>query len=346
MLNDENDIRSSIHHILDQISPQEDHFSNILHRMDSTKKTRSKQRSMIRIFAPVFLSLVLMVSLVFPVFGNENNLLDVYQNYRIHQSVNQLDRIEETLAGSQPNQDLRQFVINTLLEKDFQLTPVQIQQIMAQNIANREMIAVAVLSRISNQQPDLIMQQRKQSNWVSTLRKNRIPPSRMIQAMKSLIQEQESKPLRVFLVRGMVEAYSPETGSIMVDGVPFKIHLLQDTRFSSPIQIGMDVDIEAVYLPDTQKVGALAIRSFDPRKAGFITIFGTVVKRERHILRVSLHESGQEEQIILAPHIMHNPANFLIKPGMQIRFVAFRDQQKGFIAIRFRPENPPLNHKP
>jgi hypothetical protein len=346
MFKDDNELKSSIHYILDQITPQEEHFSRILHRMESTKKTRSKQRSTIRVLAPVFLSLILMVSLVFPVFGNESNLLDVYQNYRIHQSVNQLDRIEDTITGSQHNQDLKQYIINTLLEKDFQLTPVQIQQIMAQNIGNREMIAVAVLSRISNQQPDLIMEQRRQSNWASTLRKNRIPPARMIQAMKSFIHEQENKPLQVFLVRGMVEAYSPETGSILVDGVPFKIHLLQDTRFSSPVQVGMDVDIEAVYLTDTQKVGALAIRSFDPRTAGFTPVLATIIKRERHILRVRLHDTGQEEQIILAPHIMHNPANFLIKPGMLVRFIVFRDQNKGYIAIRFRPENLPPNPAP
>jgi hypothetical protein len=341
MFRDDNELKSSIHHILDQITVRDDHFSTILHRMENTKKTRSKQRSMIRVLAPVFLSLILMVSLVFPVFGNESNLLDVYQNYRIHQSVNQLDRIEDTLTGSQHHQDLKQFIINTLLEKDFQLTPVQIQQIMAQNIGNREMIAVAVLSRISNQQPDLIMEQRRQSNWAGTLRKNRIPPARMIQEMRKFIREQEQRPMQVFLVRGMVEAYSPETGLIVVDGVPFKIHLLQDTRYASPVQIGMDVDIEAVYLHDSQKVGALSIRSFDPRKAGFIPISATIIHRERHILRVKMNDSGKEEQIILAPHIMHNPANFLIKPGLQVRFIAFRDQHKGFIAIRFRPENIP-----
>jgi hypothetical protein len=346
MLRDENDIRSSMHHLLDEISAQGDHFSKILQRMDSEKKVRSKQRSVFRIVAPAFLSLILTVSLVFPVFGNESNLLDVYQNYRIHQSFNELDRIQNTAMGSQNNQELQQFIINTLLEKDFHLSPVQIQQIMAQNIGNREMIAVAVLSRISNQQPDLILEQRRHSNWVGTLRKHRVPPARMIQEMRNLIDAHENKVAQIFLVRGMVEAYSPDTGSILLDGVPFKIHLLPDTRFASPVQIGMDIDVEAVYLPDSQKVGALSIRSFDPREAGFTPISATIIHRERHILRVKLSESGKEEQIFLAPHIMHNPANFLIKPGSQIRFIAFRDQQKGYIAIRFRPENNPITSLP
>jgi len=39
MLRDENDIRSSMHHLLDEISAQGDHFSKILQRMDSEKKS-------------------------------------------------------------------------------------------------------------------------------------------------------------------------------------------------------------------------------------------------------------------------------------------------------------------
>ncbi len=337
MHNEPNEIKTIINDLVSQVSAKEDHFHHIMQRIDLNQSSHKKVNGLLRFVLPGILSIILMVTMVFPVFGNESTLVDVYQNFRIQQHVNAIKHIEVSHPKYPTQQELKQYIIHTVLEKEFQLTPLQIQQIVSRNIDPSEMIGLAIMSKLSRQDPDFLLEQRKKLNWIRVVRRHGISPGSLIQEMRRFVQTHKNQVLQNLFIRGIVEAYSPETGTLLIEGVPFKIFLLPDTSFNSPINVGMDIEIEAVFLPETQKVGALVIRSFDPVKAGFITFSALVIHRDRHIVKYRVSEQ-QEETLILAPHILRSPANFLIRPGKNIRFVAFNDSEKGLIAIRFMPE--------
>ncbi len=349
MFSENDELRAATKKAFADLHVKEDRFSRIMSRLEKTNTRKQKQTKVFRVVFPALLSFVLMLSMVFPVLGNESNLLDVYQNYRLQKSFNTVKRL--SLADILPGHhfEIRQYAINTLLEKDFHLTPVQIQHMVSQNLDNHEMIGLAMMTRMTKRQPDFLIEQKKKTSWVRMLRKNKIAPQRMIHEIRSYVQSYETHPIRIIFLRGTVDAYSPESGFLVLDGVPFKIFILPDTLMVASIQVGMDIIIEAAFLAESQKVGALSIRSFNPANEGFVILSGKVIQRDKHVVSFQDERDLIEKQILLAPHIMNNPANLFIQAGQHIRFVTFPDPQQRLVAIRFRlldeSFQPPRNHQ-
>ncbi len=338
MHNDDFEITNNIHKTLNDLYSGNGHFDRIMQKMDHQKKVHKKKSMFFRAVVPSFLSLFLMIGVMFPVFGNESTLVDVYHNYRINRSFRSLHRIKIVQAPPHTQAEMQQFIINTLLERDFNMTPAQIHQLMAQNVDYTEIIGIAIISRLVNQPPGTIIEQIQNQDWLPVLRSNHLPPGRLINEMRRYIQSYEQHPLQTMFFRGIVEHYSGDLGLLMLDGAPFKIHVLPDTILNQPLKAGMVVHVEATFLPDQQKIGAISIQPFDPQKEGFLSFVGKVTFRDRHIIRIYLQDTQKEELLLLSPHILRNPSNRFIRPGAMVRFIAVRDHHGRMIAVRFRPD--------
>lgn len=320
MTRDEEKIRDFLKNSLDPIHAHDGIYSKVMLRMQETKKKGWNFYFFLKRVVPLTLVLVLMMGILFPVFGKEGSLVDLYNSYQVHRSLKSL-RDNETNQGENNlrDQSIGSFYLNSLLEKEYGVEPESLLQIKAQNPDDLETVALLVISKLSSQTPeDLILLRKQNISWGRILSFYRINPKDAVMHIAALRQKIVSSMERRFIVRGQVDSINENTGIFYISGIPFPIQITLDTEKPENFTAGTMIAAEVIDYGDSQNIQVLYIKILQEEKAGFAILRGEVLQRDENSILLQLFSDRTKVKIRLSPRIMDKPNQIFLRSGTMV----------------------------
>lgn len=347
MTREEKQISQWLNDSLQSIHAGSDLFGKVQKRLESEKKPVFQWYGFFKKAIPVSLAVLLLISFVFPVFGSDGNLMDLYYNYRFQKNITSLQNsTNDEMKNLDKNINISRLLLNTILEEQFQLNPSLAQYLHSHNMDAIEMFITLYVSRQANLEPTEIVGLRNRNiSWGRIIRRYRIKPYTAIQQMKAMreqIREKMITPVeKKLLIRGRVEAFVPDQQLLLLENAPFVIHLNSDTTSTSSLNTSDFVQIVAYYTLDTQIVTAYEIEAYDPQQVGIITLTGEIQERNGNQIILKLRDQTTLH-ITLSPKIMNSSLSRLIRSGLYVRVEAIKGLHTNLIAINLKRLAPPV----
>jgi len=347
MTREEKQINTWLNDSLQSIHAGSDLFGKVQKRLETSKKPSFHWYGFLKKAIPVSLAIMLLVSFVFPVFGSDGNLMDIYYNYRFQKNMTSLrNTTNDEMKNLDKNINISRLLMNTILEEQYQLNPSIVQYMRSHNMDAVEMVMTLYVSRQANLEPTEIVNLRNQNiSWGRIIRKFRIKPRLAFQQMSMMrdhIHDKMVMPVeKKLLIRGRVEAYISEKQILVLENAPFVVHLNSDTTSTVSLVQGANIQIEAFYTLDTQIVTAYEIASYDPQKVGIITLTGEILERYGNQITLRLRDQSSLH-IKLSPKIMNSPLSPLIRSSLFVRVEVIRGLNNDLIAINLKRLVPPV----
>jgi hypothetical protein len=316
MMRDEEQIRDFLKNSLEPIHAHDSIYTKVMFRLQSTKRKSWNLLFLLRRIVPLTLVLVLMMGILFPVFGKEGTLIDVYNSYRIHQNLNTLNSNNNvTSENAYRDSSIGSYYLSSLLEKNYGIEPGSLLQIKAQNPDDLETVALIVISKLSNKTPEEILNLRKQNmSWGRIVAYYKINPRAVIFHFTTLREKIFDSLERRFFVRGTIESINPLNGVFFITGIPFPIQITIDTEKPQALEAGSLVQVDVVDYGDSQNVQAQQITVLKEEKVGFIILRGEVLERDQNTILLQLR-TLQKVRIQLSPRIMELPSQIFLRSG-------------------------------
>ena len=318
-MHEDQEIRDFLHTSLDPIHAHDSIYTKVMLRLQGNNKKSWSFYFYLKRIIPLTLVLVLMTGIVFPVFGSEGTLIDIYNSYKVQRNLNSLTDPNHTQGeNTYRSSSIGSFYLSTLLEKEYGIEPGSLLQFKAQNPDDRETVALIVISKLSHQTPETLLNLRKQNiSWGRIMAFYQINPREAINHFLSLrFKIRESQEKR-FFVRGEVDSINDNTGIFYISGFPIPIQITIDTEKPQNLGVGSIVAAEVVDYGDSQNVQALQIKVLQEESIGFAVLRGEVLERDENSILLLLRDK-RKIKIQLSPRIMNQASQIFLRSGLLV----------------------------
>lgn len=338
-MHDEEQIRDFLKNSLEPIHAHDCIYTKVMLRMQSNKRKSWNLFFVLKRVVPLTLVLIMMMGIVFPVFGKEGSLIDIYNSYRVHQNLNTLNSTESSNSeNAYRDTSIGSYYLSSLLEKEYSIEPGSLLQIKAQNPDDRETVALIVLSKLSGRPPEEILDLRKQNlSWGRILAYYQINPREAIFHFATLRQKIMDSLERRFVLRGTIDTINDQNGIFYITGIPFPVQITLDTIKPENLEPGSIVAVDVVDYGDSQNVQAVQINVLQEEKIGFAILRGEVLERDQNTILLQLLRNQKKIRIQLSPRIMELPSQIFLRSGMLIHVeVSLKKNMDGnYVAYRW-----------
>lgn len=335
----EEELRDFLHNSLEPIHAHDSIYTKVMLRWQGTKKKGWNTYYLFKRIVPLTLVLLLMAGIIFPVFGKEGSLVDVYNSYQVHRNLSSLTDSNQTQGDNTfRSTSIGSFYLSTLLEKEYGIEPGSLLQYKAQNPDDKETVALIVISKLSNQSPETILELRKQDiSWGRIIAYYQLNPQDVnVHFLNLKLKIMESQEKR-FIVRGEVDSINDKTGLFYISGFPFPIQISIDTDKPQNLAVGSIVSAEVVDYGDSQNVQAIQIKDMQVESVGFTVLIGEVLSRDEDSI-ILLLRNRQKVKIQLSPRIMNQPSQIFLRSGIIVHIaVSLKKNMDGnYVAYLWR----------
>jgi hypothetical protein len=327
MFDEERDLANKINEILESsISSDRSIFYRALSNYKYEKSKINKKYSLFKIIAPVALAILIATSSIFPVFGSNGSLVDIYNSYRVNKEISCLHTAfcDNGKNNNEQNSELMNVGINSFIEKEFNIDPLTINKLYIQGIDERDLITIVLLSKIINRNPiDVVEIRKRGEGWGIILRKNQINPSKIIIGLRAAKNKINQKTTKLIL-RGSIEAFSEGNQTLMLENYPYKIYISNNTLIESSLILGKHYEIEADYQSSDNVFQAVKIKELNLMKIGIRWILAQIISIDGDSLSIRLKD-GSLKQVFLNPRTRVFPTTRMIFPGNIVRMELLTD---------------------
>ena len=335
MTRDEEQIRDMLYNSLEPIHAHDSIYTKVMFRLHGTKKQTWNFFYIVKRVIPLTLVLLLTMGMLFPVFGKEGTLIDIYNSYRVHRSLNEFNQTSNQGDSAYREKSIGSYYLNTLLEKDYGIEPGSLLQIKAQNPDDRETVALIIISKLSNRTPEEILSLRRQNmNWGRILAYYRINPREAIFHFVTLRNKIFSSLEKKFMIRGTIDSINEQNGIFYFVGIPFPIQVTIDTEKPEILTAGSIIAAEVIDYGDAQNIQALRIQVLKEESSGVMILKGEVLERKNESI-VLLLSNRQKVRILLSPRILAQPNQSTLRSGINIHIAIIKNMDGNFIAFRW-----------
>ena len=333
MFDEERDLANKINEILESsISADRGIFYRALSSYKYEKSRVNKKYSLFKIMIPVTLAIIIATSTIFPVFGSNGSLVDVYNSYRVNKEISCLHTAfcDNGKNNNEQDSELMHVGINSFIEKEFNIDPLTINKLYIQGIDERDLITIVLLSKIINRSPiDVVEVRKKGGGWGIILRKNQINPSKIIFGLRDAKNKINQKTTKLIL-RGSIEAFSEGNEAIILDNFPYKIYMSNNTLIENSIIPGKHYEIEVDYQSSENVFQAVKIKEQNLMKIGIRWVLAQIISIDGNSLTIRLKD-GSLKQVILNPRTRVFPSIRMIFPGNIIRMELLLDENQIYV---------------
>lgn len=316
-INEEEKLKLELKEFTKEIKAESKIYYKVIERYESSKNRRKAFIPVFKILVPITLSILIVFSTIFPVFGSNGTLVDVINTYRINRSINELKNVYSTPTSGESETPINSATIQTLFEKEYGLNPQEVYKLKVKNQDDTEIITIVIVSRLTNVEPEELINLRHNNySWGIIARKKGVDPRIAINQLQQFRRKLEMQE-KTLLIRGEVEAYVPEIGSITINTFPLKIYLGENTEIYGTIEEGKNLEIEAKYIIPSNLVQAVRVKELNPQILGIQSIIGKVVSINENSISLLLKDGSIKEveftqrTILLPPHIPLMPGNII-----------------------------------
>lgn len=348
MTREEKHISTWLNDSLQSIHAGSDLFNKVQSRMENSKRPYRNWYPLLKKVIPVSLALLLIISFVFPVFGSDGNLMDLYYNYRFQKNIASLrNSTNDEMKNLDKNVNISRLALNTILEEQYQIDPSVVQFLRSHNMDAVEMVLTLYVARQANLEPTEIVGLRNQNYpWGRIIRRFKIRPIQAFQQMRTIRQNIQEKIIvpdqKKLLIRGRVDTFLPDRQIIILENAPFQIYLSQNTALTSPLRQGDYVQITAYYSLITQLVTADTIQSYNPQEVGIMTVSGEILDRNEDQITLRLLDQTVLH-LTLAPRILNSPLNPLIRSSLYVKVDVIRGLKNNLVVYNIKKLVPPAS---
>lgn len=339
-INEEETLKQELKEFTKEIKAERKIYYKVIERYELSKNRRKSFIPIFKIIVPITLSILIVFSTIFPVFGNNGTLVDVINTYRINKSISELKNVYSSPDFGESETPINSATIQKVFEKEYGLDPQEVYKLKVKNQDDAETITIVVVSRLTNVEPEeLINMRRNNLSWGIITRKKRVNPRIAINQLQQFRRklEMREKPL---LIRGEVEAYIPEAGSITINTFPLKIYLGENTEIYGIIEEGKNLEIEANYIIPSNLVQAVRVKELNPSVIGIQSIIGKVVSINENSTISLLLKDGSIREIGFTPRTILLPPHIPLMPGNIVRVDNINDNGH-LIALKIIQRAPP-----
>lgn len=348
-MTEEEKLKLELKEFTKEIKAEKKIYYKVIERYESSKNRRKSFIPIFKIIAPVTLSILIVFSTIFPVFGSNGTLVDVINTYRINKSISELKNVYSSPTFGESEHPINSATIQTVFEKEYGLDPQEVYKLKVKNQDDTEIITIVIVSRLTNVEPEELINLRHNNySWGIIARKKGVDPRIAINQLQQFRRklEMQEKPL---LIRGEVEAYVPETGSITINTFPFKIYLSESTKIEGTIEEGKNLEIEAKYIIPSNVVEAVRIKELNPSIIGIQSMIGKVLSINENSISLLLKD-GTIKEVEFTPRTIFLPPHIPLIEGNVIRVDHINDSGH-LIALKIiqrapQPLPPPRGRNP
>lgn len=323
--NEEEKLKYELNEFAKDVKAERGIFYRAIERYESYINKRRAFISIFRVLVPVSLSILIVFSAIFPVFGNNGTLVDIVNSYRINKNINELKNTYLSSSLNETRFPINSATLQTVFEKEYGLNPQDVYRLRIKNQDDTEIITIVIVSKLTNAKPEELINMRHNNySWGIIARKKGVDPRLAINQLQQFRRklEMQEKPL---LIRGEVEAYTPETGSITINTFPLKIYLSENTKLETTIEKGTNLEIEAKYIISSNLVEALRVRELNPTTIGIQPIIGKVVSINENSISLLLKD-GSVKEVKFTPRTILHPPHIPLIPGNIVRIDTINDE--------------------
>lgn len=348
MTREEKQINTWLNDSLQSIHAGSDMFGKIQNRLETTKNPAINWYGWLKKIIPATLALLLLISFVFPVFGSDGNLMDLFYNYRVQKNMNNLrTTTNNEMKNLDKNINISRLMLNTILEEQYQVNPSLVQYLRSHDMDVVEMVMTLYVSRQANLEPiDIVGLRNRNISWGRIIRRYRIKPIQAFQQMRIIRENILNKMIipkeKKLLIRGKINTFMPDKLILILENAPFPIYLDDTTTSTISLQQGAYVQIEAFYSLDTQLVTASAIQTYNPQEVGILSITGEILDRTGSQITLRLRDQTTLH-LLLSPKILNSPLSPLIRDGLYVRVEAIKGLNNEWVAYNLKRLVPPVS---
>lgn len=315
-------------------------YYKAVERYELLKNKKRKTAPLFKVLAPLTLAILIIFSTIFPVFGNNGTLFDLINTYRINRSVNDLRNTYISTSYEQKELPINSALMQAIFEKEYGLNPLNIYKLRVQSLDDAEIIPIIILSNLTRIEPEKIIDMRKNNiGWGIVVRKNGVNPHIAVQQLREFRKKLEmtEKPI---LIRGEVETFLADNGTLTVNTFPLKIYLTDNTKVEGIIEEGKNLEIEAKYITSSNLVQAIKINELNPLNIGIQSLIGKIVSINKNSISLLLEDGTIKEVMFTQKTILLPPHLPLISGGI-VR-ADYIDDNGRLVALKIMQRIPPL----
>lgn len=332
MIDEERELSNKIKGILDSsISSDKSIYYRVMNNYELEKsKGKKKYPFIFKLLVPVSLALLIVTSSIFPVFGSNGSLVDVYNSYRVNKEISGIQLNSNNQSDNKNNTELLQVELKSLIEKEFNVDPSVVNKLYVQELDEREIVTIVVCSKISKRDPIEVINMRKKIGWGRYLRQNQIDPSTVINGLRN-VKSKLNQNVKHVILRGTIEAFSG--GTLILDNFPFKIYLTNSTIVENPLAEEKQYEIEADYNSANNLLQATKISELNLSLIGIKSFLGQIVGIYYNNSFFVKINDGSVKQIFCIPRTRFYPSYNIISLGNIIRIDGVSKNVSQFVAL-------------
>jgi hypothetical protein len=310
-------------------------FLSVMRNVESQKKKRRAYSLSRRIAVPIALALIISVTSLFPVFGNEKgSLIDVYNSYKLNRSLHDFKNQSNSMVH---DQTIAPYMLSSLLEQKYGIDPVEfLETRYIYNVQPFDAVFLLLVSKEANiPVKDLIRMRKNQLEWGVIARHTNITPQQCIQFLRDFQTSYRSIPRDGFALQGRVRQIDFDNHSFFVEQFPYPIFVLRDASLFDKIQIGSPIAAKIMYNSSEYRYELLFLEVKPLRPDRPITFIGYLISlsddtlvlgskdSRRIVLQIPLHFS----------HVLMMDPN--VSVGCLIKIISFTDRRGNYQIIDY-----------
>ncbi len=328
-----------IQEFLESITPihsiEDTMFLSVMRNVESQKKKKRTFSLSRRIAVPIALALIISVTSLFPVFGNEKgSLIDVYNSYKLNRSLHDFKNQSSSMVH---DQSIAPYMLSSLLEQKYGIDPVEfLETRYIYNVQPFDAVFLLLVSKEANiPVKDLIRMRENRLDWGVIARHTKITPQQCIRFLRDFQASYRSIPREGFALQGRIRQIDFDNHSFFVEQFPYPIFVLGDVSLFDKIQIGSPIAAKIMYNYSEYRYELLFLEIKPLRPNRPISFIGYLISLSDNTLVLG---SKDGRRIVLQiphhfSHVLMMDANVTV--GCLIKIISFTDRRGDYQIIDY-----------